>query len=215
MTVRRIASQVVIELVYLSRRRSGRGLTSINNGIRPGARLVGLSNWFRQCQQPREPIAMKPLPNRPGTRFAAVVMLMVWLFTLGAGIANACQLHQDHVLGGRNGVGTAHDKRPAGFGADAPLAEPSASVALAAIRVAGDGDQLVQTITCRASCVAGQMALPKQHAAVSADPHTDAVLAATGGPVSVRASPMPQRMRRSHAAPLELPVFIRFLRLTL
>ena len=158
---------------------------------------------------------MKPLPNRPGTRFAAVLMLMVWLFTLGAGIANACQLHQDHVLGGRNGVGTAHDKRPAGFGADAPLAEPSASVALVAIRVAGDGDQMVHSATCRALCVAGQTAVPKQTAAAGANQQTDAVPVSTCGPVNVLAAAMPRLWRVADASRPELPVFIRFLRLTL
>ena len=213
--MRAIAAHVVIELVYLSRRRSGRGLTSINNGIHPGSRLAGLSSCSRQCQYPRDPVAMKPMPSRRSTRFTAVVMLFVWLLTMGAGIANACQLHQDHVMGGRIGVGSAGDKRPAGVGADAPLAAQSAHAALATIRVAGDGDQWAHTITCRALCVAGQTAPPKQKAAGCADQHADVVLVATCGPVNALADPTPGRMRFADAPRPEPPVFIRFLRLNL
>lgn len=39
---------------------------------------------------------MKTLFSRRNTRYTAIVMLFVWLITLGAGIANACLLSDGH-----------------------------------------------------------------------------------------------------------------------
>lgn len=44
---------------------------------------------------------MKSLFNSRRTRSAAIVMLLVWLMTLGIGVANACLLTQDQ---GRHGL---------------------------------------------------------------------------------------------------------------
>ena len=68
---------------------------------------------------------------------------------------------------------------------------------------------------CRALCVAGQTAVPKQKAPARADQHTDAVPVMVRGPVDVLADPRPGPMRLADASRPELPVFIRFLRLTL
>ena len=137
-------------------------------------------------------------------------MLFVWLLTVGAGIANACLLHEDHAPAGQAGIAAVTGARESGARDDRH--EPAQVVAAA---VAAVGDQLVHNATCRALCVAGQTAVPKQKAAAGADQHTDAMPVMVCGPVDVLADPGPRLVRLADAAPPELPVFIRFLRLNL
>ncbi len=155
---------------------------------------------------------MNPMPSRHRTRFTAAVMLFMWLLTLGAGIANACLLHEDHAQAGHAGVAAVSGAREAGARVDLLGAERALA---AAVMDTADRDQMVQTVACRALCVAGQTAVPKQKAAGCADPQTDAVLVVNCGPVSVPADPMPRLWRIADAPRPEPPVFIRFLRLTL
>ena len=153
---------------------------------------------------------MNPMPNRPRTRFTAAVMLFVWLLTLGAGIANACLLHEDHAQAGQAGIAAVPGARESGAGN-----HPLGSAQAVAAADTADGDQLEHSATCRALCVAGQTAVPKQKAAACANQQTDAVPVSTCGPVNVLAAAMPRLWRVADASRPELPVFIRFLRLTL
>ncbi len=153
---------------------------------------------------------MNRMSSRPRTRFTAAVMLFVWLLTLGAGIANACLLHEDDAQAGQAGIAAVPGARESGAGN-----HPLGSAQAVAAADTADGDQLVHSATCRALCVAGQTAVPKQKAPARADQHTDAVPVMVRGPVDVLADPRPGPMRLADASRPELPVFIRFLRLTL
>ena len=153
---------------------------------------------------------MNRMSSRPRTRFTAAVMLFVWLLTLGAGIANACVLHEDHAQAGQAGIAAVPGARESGAGDH--RRDPAQVVAAA---VAADGDQWVHSATCRALCVAGQTAMPKQKAAACADQQTDPVPVSVCGPVDVLAGPVLERMRLADAPRPEPPVFIRFLRLSL
>ncbi len=153
---------------------------------------------------------MNRMSSRPRTRFTAAVMLFVWLLTLGAGIANACLLHEDDAQAGQAGIAAVPGARESGAGN-----HPLGSAQAVAAADTADGDQLVHSATCRALCVAGQTAVPKQKAAACADQQTDAIPVSTCGPVNVLAAPMPRLWRVAYAWRPELPVFIRFLRLTL
>ena len=155
---------------------------------------------------------MNSMSSRARTRFTVAVMLLVWLLTLGAGVANACLLHEDHAQAGQAGIAAVSGARESGARVDRLDAEHTLAVA---VMGTADGDQWAHTITCRALCVAGQTAVPKQKAAGCADQHADAVLVATCGPVHALADPTPGRMRFAAAPRPEPPVFIRFLRLTL
>lgn len=139
-------------------------------------------------------------------------MLFIWLLTLGAGIANACLLHEDHAEGSHVGVWTAYHTQGGDGGAGATVAVQ----AVVTVFVDADhGQQSLQSIACRTLCAAEQMAVPKQKIGLCADFHADAVLVVTCGPVSVPADPMPRLWRIADAPRPEPPVFIRFLRLTL
>lgn len=59
--------------------------------------ILCLWDGLRLCFQ----IIMKSLFNSRSTRYAAIVMLLVWLLTFGIGVANACLLIQDQ---GRYGL---------------------------------------------------------------------------------------------------------------
>lgn len=59
--------------------------------------ILCLWDGSRLCFQ----IIMKSFFNSRSTRSAAIVMLFVWLMTLGIGVANACLLTQDQ---GRHGL---------------------------------------------------------------------------------------------------------------
>ena len=155
---------------------------------------------------------MNSMSSRARTRFTAAVMLLVWLFTVGAGIANACLLHEDHAQAGQTGTAAASGARESGARPGLLGAEHAPA---AVVMDAADGGQMVQTVACRALCVAGQTAVPKQKAAACADQQTDAIPVSTCGPVNVLAAPMPRLWRVAYAWRPELPVFIRFLRLTL
>ena len=155
---------------------------------------------------------MNSMPSHARTRFTAAVMLFVWLLTLGAGIANACLLHEDHAQAGQAGIAAVPGARESGARDDR---HGSGQALAAAVVDTPDGDLWVHTITCRALCVAGQTAVPRQKAAACAEQHADAVPVAACGPVGVLADPIPRRMHFADAPRPEPPVFIRFLRLNL
>ncbi len=141
-----------------------------------------------------------------------MVMLSVWLLTMGAGIANACLLHEIHATAGHArspvaqhspAVTTGIDARVAAHGVSAAAVEP------------GEGDQLLESISCQTQCMTVQTAVPKQQPLVCADLGADPVLATTNGPVRPLTPPVSDFAGIAFAPRPEPPVFIRFLRLAL
>ena len=164
---------------------------------------------MRSQQQPK---AMKPLPSLCRTRFSAAVMLLVWLLTLGAGIANACLLHADHAMAGHGHNSMAYGTRAAVAGAQVRVVAQGMAVQLSQRDV---GDQQLQTIPCRIRWATLETAVHKQPPRAAAASAGDPVLVTRSGPFRALPSRVPAL---SSAAPVPRPgppVFIRFLRLAL
>jgi len=141
-----------------------------------------------------------------------MVMLFAWLFTVGAGIANACLLHEHHAPAGQVRGLVAPDAQGAVTGVDVPMAAQSVS---AVAPQQDDHDQLLEAVNCRAVCATVQTALPKQKPLFLADLGADPVWVAVSGPLRVLPGPVSASPGAALAPRPEPPVFIRFLRLTL
>lgn len=150
-----------------------------------------------------------PLRHK-GMRITAIVMLFVWILTLGAGIANACSLHDDHARNGHLGYGNS----------DLPPSSDTDSAAQHAAQVAVplgtfDQDRFVDAIKCQSFCSAIQTGMAKKRAGAVADLHTDAVLVSLQWEVAPPADCACLPTTFADPALPTLPAFIRFLRLTL
>ena len=155
---------------------------------------------------------MKHMLSHHRTRFTAVMMVFVWLLTLGAGFANACLLHQDHAAGGHTRGVVAHDPLATSAGADAHVV-PHSVPAQASLH--DDDCQLLAADSCRTLCATVQSAVPKQKPLPFADLGAEPVLVTTSGPFRVLSGPVSVSAGAALAPRPEPPVYIRFLRLTL
>ena len=163
-------------------------------------------------QSQQAPKTMKPMLSHRRTRFTAMVMLLVWLLTLGAGIANACLLHDDHATTGDARSPVAQESQAATSGIDSRVAPHGVAAAAVEQR---EGDELLESFSCQTQCLTVQTTVPKQQPLACADPGTDPVLVTSTGPVRQLAHPVPVLAGIAFAPRPETPVFIRFLRLTL
>ncbi|WP_114970707.1 hypothetical protein [Rhodoferax ferrireducens] len=136
---------------------------------------------------------MKSFFNSRHTRYTAIVMLFVWLMTLGSGVANACLLTQDH---GRYGL--------------------SVPASLEVYQNADEHALSPDTVACLSFCAAEQTTLVKVQPQFdgSAGLYFVPVLFFTGllVPAIDRVSPLEALGSPTWSEP---PVSIRFSRLTI
>jgi len=135
---------------------------------------------------------MKPLFSRRNTRYTAIVMLFVWLATLGIGIANACL------------PGDAH-------GHPGPVQQLQATVHAEADEHAPDPDEVICLNVCAAQQSAAIKVKPFDNAADSRLPLIAWAPALAIALVDPDDRPTPLAVQTWR----EPPVSIRFLRLTL
>jgi len=143
-------------------------------------------------------------------RITAIAMLFVWMLTLGAGIANACSLHDDHARNGHIGYGNA-DLPPSSDTESGAQHAAQAAVPLGTF----DQDRSLDTIACQSFCSAIQTGMAKKRAGAVADLHTDAVLVSVQWEAAPPADCICEPTSLADLAWPKLPVFIRFMRLTL
>lgn len=155
---------------------------------------------------------MKSLFNRRRARHTAAVLLFVWLQALGAGIANACLVYEDHARHGH----LSH--RDVGFASMTVTGLDAVTGDHASTEVHPDTDKHDTSggkMACQNCCAAEQTGMVKQQD--DAPAHLDDALVLVSmwwvAPLSAdRAFPMPTLVDPRWTEP---PVFIRFLRLTI
>ena len=129
---------------------------------------------------------MKSFFSHRRTRFTAAVMLFVWLLALGTGIANACQVQEDHARHGH----LSHQE-------------------------AGDHHTSPAKLACQDFCAAEQTGVVKQQTDAPVHLDVANALVSLWWVASLSAD-RPFPMAAVDDPPLaERPVFIRFLRLTI
>ena len=130
---------------------------------------------------------MKPYFSHRRTRFTAAVMLFVWLLALGTGIANACQVQEDHARHGH----LSHQE-------------------------AGDHDTSPAKMACQDFCAAEQTGVVKQQTDAPAHLDVAPVPASMWWVAPLSADRPFSLPALDDPPPLaQPPVFIRFLRLTI
>lgn len=151
---------------------------------------------------------MRPSIKHCRKRFIAVVMLIVWIFTLGAGLANACLL--DELQSGPAPL--AHDGRFASLA--------MTQMAMAADRDDrhtpthdGDDDRRPHQLHCQPIQAHAHAPASRLSTEKSFDQHTTvASITRWANPVHATDRLPPVRLRASPIA-AQLPLFIRFRRL--
>jgi hypothetical protein len=91
---------------------------------------------------------MSPFPNPRAKRLTVYTLLLVWLFALGSGWANACLLQERETHGhgaSEDASLTAHDSRvsPGHVGVDSEHAENAGPAKSACLKVCGDDTQTI------------------------------------------------------------------------
>ncbi len=153
---------------------------------------------------------MTPLLRHQGMRITSIVVLFVWLLTLGAGIANACLVDGEHAQGG-------HIRYGGAALAPAAHAVSGAQYAVHASAALGAADQELSShaTTCASLRVAAQTGVAAPKAWKVADLQADAVLAPMPWETTQLADHAGGPTKPEDPVWLPLPAFIRFLRLTL
>ena len=153
---------------------------------------------------------MTPLLRHQGMRITAIVVLFVWLLTLGAGIANACLLHKEHAQVGHISYG-----RPAL--APSVHVDSGARYAVQASAAVGAADEelFFRTTACKSFRVAVPMGVAESKACKVADLQADAVLVSALWETTQLADCGCGLTTLEDPVWLPLPAFIRFVRLTL
>lgn len=156
---------------------------------------------------------MRLSSKRRDTRFIAVVMLSLWMFVLGSGIAQACLSDTGHRDGTLHQYRTAAPSDPAIAGAvvQHDLAGKAAHAAHAAWVGCSHSDA--------SDCAAVTALAPAQATGPSvgklADPEFDVAVATVWQAFAVAVERRPASRRHRNPEPETLPVYLRFLRLTL
>lgn len=150
---------------------------------------------------------MKLFSNTRARRNTAFMVLLVWLFALASGVANACLLEAR---------GTQAHVATAGFSeaVQAPAVLPGHAGAVAD----HDDDSLAAKAPCQKVCDDGSHSLPKQDLTVAQTEPGPAPLVAVLAVLCTAATPVVStsaRMDDVQPALPELPVRVRYSRLTL
>lgn len=146
---------------------------------------------------------MTPFSNARNKRRTVCLVLLVWLFALASGVANACLLEareaHAHVVS-------------VGFSGKAPALSLSLAHAGAVADAAADGHQ---TAPCLKVCDDGTRSFPKQDSTVAqADPGPAPLVLVLWGAVAPVVPALRQRDVEQPATP-GLPIRVRFSRLAI
>ena len=145
--------------------------------------------------------------NSRATRTTTALVLIAWLFALASGIANACLLE-----GAR---GTHAHSHAAGIEAS-PHAHPAAELTEQASEIDGDTDQSpTAKARCLDACDERTHALPKQDASLDQPYLAPLTLIAIVWLVTHPIESAVSQERDNHAEPFDVPIRVRYSRLTL
>lgn len=155
---------------------------------------------------------MKYFFNQRRVRYTVAVMLFVWLLALGAGIANACLVQEDHA---RHGHLSHQDDGVTSITATALDAMAGDHASVEVSPDADDHDTSAGKLACQNFCAAEQTGVVKQKIDAPAQLEAALVLASMGWVAPPLADHASQKPALGEPAWAEPPVFIRFLRLTI
>ncbi len=151
--------------------------------------------------------------KRRNTRLIAVVMLLLWMFVLGSGIAHACLSDAGHRDGALHRHRTAAPSDPAIAGAVAQ--HDHAGKAAHAAHAAWTDCSHSDVTACAAVTELAPAPTTGRSVGKLADPEFDAAVATVWQAFAVAVERRPAAHRHRKPDPGTLPVYLRFLRLTL
>ncbi|MEO5661134.1 MAG: hypothetical protein ABIQ90_15265 [Polaromonas sp.] len=148
---------------------------------------------------------LKPLFNTRAKRNTALVMLLVWLFALTSGVANACLLQASGSY--NHGFSVAHP----------PAIEvmPESSAGHAGAIVNRDADSDAFKASCLKVCDDRSQSLLKQRSAFDSTDHVLAPLIAVAWTTTTSFVSAPRRANNLRSPAPGLPIRVRFSRLAL